>query len=184
MPSKSHAAAFAVLTYQSAWLQRYHPAAFFAGLLRHQPMGFYPPHVIISKARRCGVEVRPVDAEASQLLSTVEGPALSADRRSGAEGAAIRLGLGTVTGLGETGGRSVVEARRFGPFRSLADFCRRTKLGRRAVGLAVVVHIGHHAGMIFNTPAASVVAIVPKPLPMSPTSGYSSRLPAIFSYHH
>jgi DNA polymerase III alpha subunit len=38
-----------------------------------------------------------------------------------------------VAGLGETGGRSVVEARRVGPFRSLADFCRRTKLGRRAV---------------------------------------------------
>jgi error-prone DNA polymerase len=43
------------------------------------------------------------------------------------------LGLGVVTGLGETGGRSVVEARRFGPFRSLADFCCRTRLGRRAV---------------------------------------------------
>ncbi|MEJ2150669.1 MAG: error-prone DNA polymerase, partial [Chloroflexota bacterium] len=117
---KSHAAAFAVLTYQSAWLRLYHPAAFFAGLLRNQPMGFYPPHVVVSEARRCGVEVRPVDAEASQLLATVEGQA-------------IRLGLGTVTGLGETGGRSVVEARRFGPFRSLADFCRRTRLGRRAI---------------------------------------------------
>jgi error-prone DNA polymerase len=117
---KSHAAAFAVLTYQSAWLRRYHPAAFFAGLLRHQPMGFYPPHVIVSEARRCGIEIRPVDVEASSLLATVEGQA-------------IRMGLAVVTGLGETGGHNVVEARRFGPFRSLADFCRRTRLARRAV---------------------------------------------------
>ncbi len=117
---KSHVAAFAVLTYQSAWLRCHHPAAFFAGLLRNQPMGFYPAHVVVSEARRCGVAIRPVDVEASGLLPTVEGQAL-------------RIGLATVTGLGEAGGRSVVEARRFGPFRSLADFCRRTRLGRRAV---------------------------------------------------
>jgi len=46
---------------------------------------------------------------------------------------AVRLGLAMVARLGEAGGQSVVEARRFGSFRSLADFCRRTKLGRRAV---------------------------------------------------
>ncbi len=120
---KSHAAAFAVLSYQSAWLRRYHPLAFFTALLRHQPMGFYPPHVIVSEARRCGVEVRPVDVEASDLRATVEGEAL-------------RLGLAVVSGLGEgsaSRGQSVVEARQSDPFRSLADFCRRTKLGRRAV---------------------------------------------------
>ena len=117
---KSHAAAFAVLTYQSAWLRCHYPAAFFAGLLRHQPMGFYPPHVVVSDARRSGVEIRPVDVEASAQRATVDGDAL-------------RLGLAVVTGLGEEGAQGVVEARRFGPFRSLADFCRRTRLGRRAV---------------------------------------------------
>jgi error-prone DNA polymerase len=117
---KSHAAAFAVLTYQSAWLRCYHPAAFLAAILRHQPMGFYPPHVVVSDARRIGLEVRPVDVEASDLQTTVED-------------SAIRLGLALVTGLGETGRQSVVEARSSGPFHSLADFCRRTKLDRRAV---------------------------------------------------
>jgi len=125
---KSHAAAFAVLTYQSAWLRRCHPAAFFAALMRHQPMGFYPAHVVVSEARRCGVEIHPVDVETSDLLATVEGQAL----RPGS-GQALRLGLAVVAGLGEAGGQSVVEARRFGPFRSLADFCRRTQLGRKAV---------------------------------------------------
>ena len=117
---KSHAAAFAVLTYQSAWLRRYHPAAFFAATLRHQPMGFYPPHVVVSEARRCGVQIRPVDVESSGLAAMVEGESL-------------RLGLAVVAGLGEEGGQTIVEARRFGPFRSLADFCRRTRLGRKAV---------------------------------------------------
>jgi error-prone DNA polymerase len=118
--AKSHAAAFAVLTYQSAWLRRYHPAAFFAALLRHQPMGFYPPHVIVSEARRCGVEIRPVDITASELLASIEDGAL-------------RLGLAAVGGLGETAGANIIEARQVGPFRSLADFCRRTQLGRRLV---------------------------------------------------
>jgi error-prone DNA polymerase len=117
---KSHAAAFAVLTYQSAWLRCYHPAAFFAGLLRHQPMGFYPPHVVVSDARRSGVEIQPADVEASAERATVDGQAL-------------RLGLAVVTGLGEEGAQKVVEARRRGHFHSLADFCRRTRLGRRAV---------------------------------------------------
>ncbi len=116
--AKSHAAAFAVLTYQSAWLRCYHPAAFFAALLRHQPMGFYPPHVIVSEARRCGIEIRPADIAASDLLATVEGDAL-------------RLGLAAVGGLGETAGESILAARRMEPFRSLADFARRTRLGRR-----------------------------------------------------
>ena len=118
--AKSHAAAFAVLTYQSAWLRCYHPAAFFAGLLRNQPMGFYPAHVVVSEARRCGIEVLPADVTRSELLATVEGEA-------------IRLGLAAVGGLGEGRGSQLVEARRVGPFRSLADFCRRTRFGRRAV---------------------------------------------------
>jgi error-prone DNA polymerase len=118
--AKSHAAAFAVLTYQSAWLRRNYPAAFFAGLLRHQPMGFYPAHVIISEARRYGVEVRPADVVASELLTTVEGNAL-------------RLGLTVVGGLGESNGKAIIEARQDGPFRSLTDFCRRTRLGRKAM---------------------------------------------------
>ncbi|MGD8966997.1 MAG: DNA polymerase III subunit alpha [Anaerolineae bacterium] len=160
---KSHAAAFAVLTYQSAWLRRYHPAAFFAALLRHQPMGFYPAHVIVSEARRCGVEVRPVDVEASDLRATVEGEAL-------------RLGLAVVNGLGEIGGKSVVEARHFGPFRSLADFCRRTKLGRRAV--EAMIWAGAFDGwgvprrqLLWELKMALEAAEGPPELPLPPPEG-------------
>jgi error-prone DNA polymerase len=160
---KSHAAAFAVLTYQSAWLRRYHPAAFFAALLRHQPMGFYPAHVIVSEARRCGVEVRPVDVEASDLRATVEGEAL-------------RLGLAVVNGLSEMGGQSVVGARRFGPFRSLADFCRRTKLGRRTVEAMIWAGAFDGWGMprrqlLWELKMALEAAEGPPKLPLPPPEG-------------
>jgi error-prone DNA polymerase len=117
---KSHAAAFAVLTYHSAWLRCYHPAAFFAGLLRHQPMGFYSPRVIVDEARRCGIQIFGADVQASDVSAT-------------ADDNGIRLGLATVSGVGESGGAQIVAAREYGPFTSLTDFCQRTRLGRRAV---------------------------------------------------
>ena len=52
---KSHAAAFAVIVYQSAWLKRMHPAAFLAALLNNQPMGFWSPAVLVNDARRHGI---------------------------------------------------------------------------------------------------------------------------------
>ena len=55
---KSHAAAFGLLAYQSAWLRRYYPAEFLCALLNAQPMGFYPPSSLVRDAQRRGVEVR------------------------------------------------------------------------------------------------------------------------------
>ena len=56
---ESHSASFALLAYISAWLKRHHPAAFFAGLLNSQPMGFYSPSQLIQDARRHGVACYP-----------------------------------------------------------------------------------------------------------------------------
>ena len=56
---------FAYLVYASAWLKRYHPAAFCAALLNAQPMGFYSPQSLVDDARRHGVEVRRPDINAS-----------------------------------------------------------------------------------------------------------------------
>jgi error-prone DNA polymerase len=61
---KAHAAAFAIPVYQSAWLKRHHPAAFYAGVLTHEP-GMYPKRVIIVDARLSGVQVLPVDVNSS-----------------------------------------------------------------------------------------------------------------------
>jgi error-prone DNA polymerase len=62
---ESHAASFALLVYASAWIKRHHPAAFCAGLLNSQPMGFYAPAQIIRDAIDHGVEVRPADVNHS-----------------------------------------------------------------------------------------------------------------------
>jgi error-prone DNA polymerase len=70
---KAHAAAFAIPVYQSAWLRRHHPAAFYAGVLTHDP-GMYPKRVIIADARLSGVQVLPVDVNASAGDWTVVPP--------------------------------------------------------------------------------------------------------------
>ena len=116
---KSHASAFATVVYQAAWLRRYHPLAFFVGLLRNQPMGFYPPHTIVSEARRFGVQILPVDVNFSDLYAS-------------AEHGALRLGLALVKDLGDQTAQAILDARRTGPFRSLTDFCQRVHLGRQA----------------------------------------------------
>ena len=101
---ESHAISFAYLVYASAWLKCYYPAAFTAALLRAQPMGFYAPASLIGDARRHGVEVRGVDANASAALATLE-PRSPVMRNEALPPAAapqpvIRLGLSEVRNLG------------------------------------------------------------------------------------
>jgi len=124
---KSHAAAFALITYQTSYLKRYHPVAFTCALLNHQPMGFYSPQTVIRDARRHGVRVLPVDVNRSQADCVVED-------------GAVRLGYRYVAGLGPAGCARWEEARAEGPFRDLADFCRRTGLPREAV--AGLIRVG------------------------------------------
>ena len=63
--NRAHAASFALLTYASAWLKRYHPLPFFTGLLNNQPMGFYSPSVVAEDAKRHGIRILPVDINGS-----------------------------------------------------------------------------------------------------------------------
>ena len=69
---KSHAAAFGLLAYQSAWLRHHYPAEFLCGLLNEQPMGFYPPASLVRDAQRRGVEVRPPDVNLSEARCSLE----------------------------------------------------------------------------------------------------------------
>lgn len=123
---KSHAAAFAVIVYQSAWLKKYHPAAFYCGLLRNQPMGFWSEAVVVGDAKRHGIRVLPPHVNHSEARTTVQ------------EGA-IRLGLDYVHKIGEDVARRIVDARTEGAFKSLFDFCRRTQLHRRLVENMIMV---------------------------------------------
>jgi error-prone DNA polymerase len=130
---ESHAISFALLVYASAWLKRYHPAAFTAALLRNQPMGFYHPQTLIADARRHGVQVRGVDVNASDVEATLEEkvPAPSEHPHApGDEQPVIRVGLGSVRNLGKDAAAAVAAGR---PYADLDDFARRTDLSQAAV---------------------------------------------------
>jgi error-prone DNA polymerase len=134
---ESHAMSFAYLVFASAWLKRYHPAAFCAALLAAQPMGFYSPQTLVDDARRHGVQVRRPDINDSHVkASLVVRPG---DRRCaekgeppedwGKGGPAVRLGLDGVRTLGEEVAKRIVAERdRSGPYRDMVDLARRVGL--------------------------------------------------------
>ncbi|MBW3613499.1 MAG: hypothetical protein KY392_06535, partial [Chloroflexi bacterium] len=63
--ARAHAAAFAKISYDTAWLKRYFPAHYTVGVLNNQPMGFYSPAVVINDAKRHGIRVLPIDVNES-----------------------------------------------------------------------------------------------------------------------
>jgi error-prone DNA polymerase len=63
--ARAHAAAFAKIAYDTAWLKRYWPAHYIVGVLNNQPMGFYSPAVVINDAKRHGIRVLPIDVNES-----------------------------------------------------------------------------------------------------------------------
>ena len=114
---ESHAASFALLTYVSAWLKRHEPAAFLAGLLNAQPMGFYPASQLVQDARRHGVVVEAPDVQFSARETALEGERLSV----------VRLGLNQIASLGEDVAGRIAEAR---PFTDVDDLARRAAVDR------------------------------------------------------
>jgi error-prone DNA polymerase len=142
---ESHAYSFAFLVYASSWLKVHHPAAFYAGLLAAQPMGFYSPQSLVADARRHGVTVLRPDLNASAALASVERlPAdapLEPERiplpRSPSPGLgpepdlrlAVRQGLAEVRTIGKDLAEAIVAERTaYGPFRDLRDLVRRVNL--------------------------------------------------------
>ncbi len=104
---ESHAASFALLVWVSSWLKCHHPETFACALLNSQPMGFYAPAQIVRNAREHGVEVRPIDVNASEWDSTLE--SATSDARGGHH--ALRLGLRQIVGLGKQDADRLVKAR-------------------------------------------------------------------------
>ncbi|QDV22371.1 error-prone DNA polymerase [Aureliella helgolandensis] len=125
---ESHAASFALLVYVSCWLKHHYPAVFCVAVLNSQPMGFYAPAQLVRDAREHGVTVVGVDVNASNWECTLE-PLPNGESRE----FQIRLGLCMIRGLAQQVGQQVVQARQTGAFLDLADFARRTRLGRAAV---------------------------------------------------
>ncbi|MBX9426087.1 DNA polymerase III subunit alpha [Streptomyces lateritius] len=114
---KAHAVAFAVPTYQSAWLKAHHPAAFYAGLLTHDP-GMYPKRLLLADARRRGVPVLPLDVNRSAVAHRIELVSDSPVRWG------LRLGLTDVHGISENESARIEAGQ---PYASLLDFWERAR---------------------------------------------------------
>ncbi|MFE4575907.1 DNA polymerase III subunit alpha [Streptomyces chartreusis] len=123
---KAHAVAFAVPTYQSAWLKAHHPAAFYAGLLTHDP-GMYPKRLLLADARRRGVPILPLDVNASGVAHRIELVSESGESKSSRKVWGLRLALSDVHGISEAEEARVADGQ---PYASLLDFWERARPSR------------------------------------------------------
>ncbi len=120
---KAHAASFAHITFQSAFLKAHHPQAFYLGLLNAGHVGSYPPSLILNEARRRGIPVYAPHVNVSGLEYETDG-------------SGIRVPLVVINNLGPAMARRIVaERNRRGPFRSEGDFLVRISLPDRIVEL-------------------------------------------------
>ena len=155
---KAHAAAFALPTYQSAWLKAHHPAAFLAGVLTHDP-GMYPKRLILDDARQFGIAILSIDVNTSDASYRVERvgvldepPPAILDQQPGSaqapprqrppdlrlpdgRGYGIRIGLAEVKGINDAEIARIVAGR---PYASLSDFWHRASVSRPVVERLVV----------------------------------------------
>jgi error-prone DNA polymerase len=136
---KAHASAFALTTYQSAYLKTHHTAAFLSSVLTHEP-GMYPKRLIIDEARQWGIKILPIDVnkstatykvekvEADQTntyLYTAPNTASSGSKLTlpDATGYGIRVSLADIAGISSAEIKSIIENR---PYTDLADFTYRS----------------------------------------------------------
>ncbi|MBL3562486.1 error-prone DNA polymerase [Rhodovulum sulfidophilum] len=170
---ESHAAAFALLVYVSAWLKCHRPAVFACALLNAQPMGFYAPAQIVRDLREHGVEVRPVCINHSAWDNSLE-------RR--ADGAlALRLGFRQIKGVRRDEADWIVAARGNG-YRDPGTVWRRA--GVPPVMLERLAEADAFAGIGFSRREAlwqirAIRAQAPLPLFDDPIDGEAIREPDV-----
>ncbi|WP_440223760.1 DNA polymerase III subunit alpha [Dokdonella sp. MW10] len=130
--NKSHAAAYALVSYQTAWLKAHYPAEFMAAVLSSDMDNTDKVVTFLAEARALGLTVLPPVINASAYMFE----ALDGDT-PGAPSRTIRYGLGAVKGVGQGAIENVVDARRrSGDYRDLADFCLRVdtqKINKRTL---------------------------------------------------
>ena len=115
--NKSHAAAYAVVAYHTAWLKAHHPAIFFAASMSFDMAQTDKLSLFVEDIRRSGVECLAPDVNASEAAFSVE---------EGPRGLSVRYALGALKGVGEKAMEALVcEREANGPFKSLDDFAAR-----------------------------------------------------------
>ena len=123
--NKSHAAAYALVSYQTAWLKAHYPAEFMAATISSDMDNTDKVVTFLDESRAIGLTVLPPDVNASNFMFVAVEPKV------------IRYGLGAIKGVGHGACESIAEERRKGgAYKDLADFCRRvdpSKLNRRVL---------------------------------------------------
>jgi DNA polymerase-3 subunit alpha len=117
--NKSHSAAYALLSYQTAWLKAHYPAAYMAAVLSSDMDKTEKVVTLFDECNGMGLQVLPPDVNASLYAFRVAGPK------------SIRYGMGAIKGVGASAVEAIIEEReRNGPFKTLPDLCRRIDLQR------------------------------------------------------
>ncbi|MCC7352725.1 MAG: DNA polymerase III subunit alpha [Anaerolineae bacterium] len=162
--NKAHAADYAVLTCQTAYLKAHYPVEFMTALLTVERHNTEKVGLLVAECRKMGIQVLKPDVNRSghdftieAIGDTVEGevPTLSGLWAGLSAVNAIRFGLAAIKNVGEGPVNTILQARADGPFQSLEDFCRRVDLrqvNRRALECLIKVgaldDFGHRAQLL------------------------------------
>ncbi|NRA42958.1 MAG: DNA polymerase III subunit alpha, partial [Pseudomonadales bacterium] len=122
--NKSHSAAYALVSYHTAWLKTHYPAPFMAAVLSSELQNTDKIVTLVEECRQMQLSLMHPDVNTGDYMFTVD-----ADNH-------IIYGLGAIKGLGEGPVEAIIDARTDGPFSDLFDFCRRIdlrKMNRRAI---------------------------------------------------
>ncbi|RMD71183.1 MAG: hypothetical protein D6819_02345, partial [Gammaproteobacteria bacterium] len=146
--NRSHSAAYALLSYQTAWLKAHHPAEFMAAVLSSDMDNTDKVVGLLEECRAMGLEVLPPDINASDYAFTVT------------DGKTLRYGLGAIKGVGAAALEGILKARH-APFEDLFDFARRIdtrKANRRVIEALIragaLDSFGERATLMANLPKA------------------------------
>ncbi|KLD72924.1 DNA polymerase III subunit alpha, partial [Xanthomonas hyacinthi DSM 19077] len=123
--NKSHAAAYALVSYQTAWLKAHYPAEFMAATISSDMDNTEKAVTFLEETRTIGIKVLPPDVNASDWMFEAVEPKV------------VRYGLGAIKGVGQGICEEIVAERKAkGPYRGLVDFCQRVgsnKLNKRTM---------------------------------------------------
>jgi DNA polymerase-3 subunit alpha len=135
--NKSHAAAYAVVAYQTAWLKANYPVEFLCAMMTNDMGSQDKLKVVLDEARAMGVEVLPPDVNEGEAFFAPASPKSETRNPKSEIQQAIRFGLAAIKGVGEIAVQEIIRARvDKGAFTSLEDMCER--IDTRAVNKKVL----------------------------------------------
>lgn len=154
--NKSHSAAYALVSYQTAWLKRHYPSQFMAAVMSSELHNTEKIVIFIDESRRMGLSIRNPDVNQGEYHFTVIN-----DEQGNEQ---VIYGLGAIKGLGEGPIAALIEARKEGgAFKDLFDFCARVDLRRvNKRALEALIKSGGFDGLSSLSERAMLLAALPE----------------------